>query len=395
MKNYREVADAVLERRDAYRKAQKKRRDTIIRTAAGSGVLCLMALLGLWIYRGNLTGPDSAGLSPDNPADAYYVLSESDAPESHSTESLADAGSITGDDGGMTASADTNGTAASEESIHGNASDPATDQESASSGGSFLPVSYSSLQFPQGQIVPDVISHYGSGGQSSAEILPFDEDMLSHCCAILEGTVTDMYLKTYSYDTYGDKFGEKEIYHNQASSVVYELTVGKVWYGDESLSGSSVLIEDETYLVDSCFSLKVGCDYVIPLSDTGQEKWIREEYAGGDLTRDSRYTTLYPHHPQIEVTADGKYLVSTDWQTLCSADDANVYMDVPADLGVYGDTLVEYHPENRAGEDGLITTEWRTLLISAYDANYYYDRMKLIEGDKFFIRLNQLTDRLP
>ena len=39
MKNYREVADAVLERRDAYRKAKERRRNIAMRAAAGGGVI--------------------------------------------------------------------------------------------------------------------------------------------------------------------------------------------------------------------------------------------------------------------------------------------------------------------------------------------------------------------
>ena len=47
MRNYREVAEAVLERRDAYEKKRKHTRRIVIRTAAGTGGLCLATLLGL------------------------------------------------------------------------------------------------------------------------------------------------------------------------------------------------------------------------------------------------------------------------------------------------------------------------------------------------------------
>lgn len=50
MRNYREVAEAVLERRDAYEKKRKHTRRIVIRTAAGTGGLCLATLLGLWIW---------------------------------------------------------------------------------------------------------------------------------------------------------------------------------------------------------------------------------------------------------------------------------------------------------------------------------------------------------
>lgn len=368
MKDYREVAKEVLERRDAYAAAQKKRGRTARKaaawaaTAAGVGGICLALLVGNGI---GLMEP--AGESASSPG-------QTACSGSHSTVSdTADSPEIPGGS---------------------DASGRPDDDSSQVSG--LLPVSYSSLPLAQGQVKPEVLLQYG-GSSSEADILPFSEEMLSKSCAILEGELTDMYLKHYTYDTYDDKFGTTEVYHNQASSIVYELRVDKVWYGDPALCGTSVLIEDETYLMDSYFSLKVGCSYVIPLRDVGEQKAIWKDYAGGDLTRDSRYATLYPHHPQIEVTLDGDYVVTDDWETLCSGKVQDIDLEVPTDgtQAPYQDTLIEYHPENQAGEDGLITTEWRTLLISRYDARYYYDRLKLMEADEFFIQLNGLIQGLP
>ena len=409
MRNYREVAEAVLERRDAYEKKRKHTRRIVIRTAAGTGGLCLAALLGLWIYGEGPLSPDSAGMSPSG-SEAYYALSDSGASNADGSKGLPATGSTADGSGnpavssenvgdGTAVSSDSNGsgTAAPGAGADGNA--PANSgnsngaqqlppgQENASADGGLLPVSYSSLNLPQGQISPDILTQFSAGSQSIADVLPFSEDMLSESSAILEGRITDMYLKRYTYDTYNDKFGPRELYHNQSSSVVYELTVDRVLYGDESLSGTSVLIEDDTYLMDTYFSLKVGRSYVIPVSDLDSEKAIWEEYAGGDLTRDGRYTTLYPHHPQIEVTSDGDYIVTTEWGTLCPDSARDIDLDVPEN------TLVEYHPENEAGKDGLITTEWRTLMISAYDAIFYYDKMKLVSADEFFIQLDRLLDK--
>ncbi len=393
MKNYREVAETVLKRRDAYKKAQKHRRDVIFRSAAG-GVLCLIALMGLWVYRSGSGYPDNSG-TPLSDSDVYYALSESNSSESDGSGDLSGSDSTAEGGNDLTATADDTGSgglAASGEDSGDTAPDapyPATGQEPPSQGSGMLPVSYSSLSLPQGQVMPEIISAYAASGQSEAEILPFSEDLLSKSSAILEGRITDMYLKRYAYDTYDDKFGQEEVYHNQSSSVVYELTVDKVWYGDESLSGTSVLIEDDIYLIDSYFSLKVGRSYVIPVCDLDEEKWIWGEYAGGDLKRDGSYTTLYPHHPQIEVTSDGDYIVTTDWETLCPDTARPIQLDIPEN------SLVEYHPENKASEDGLITTEWRTLLVSAYDMIYYYDKLKLVGADEFFIQLNRLIDQLP
>ena len=383
MKNYREVADAVLERRDAYRKAKERRRNIAMRAAAGGGVLCLMALL-LTKYGNGGMHPDGAGV-PLSDSDVYYAVSDSGASNAHGSGGLAGSGSTT-DGGGSLA-------APGERVIDGSDAPnvpPASGQETASKEDSgMLPISYSSLPLPQGQVMPDILLEYAASSQSTADVLPFSEELLAESSAILEGRITDMYLKRYTYDTYNDKFGPREVYHNQSSSVVYELTVDKVWYGDESLTGTSVLIEDDIYLIDSYFSLKVGRSYVIPVCDLAPEKQIWEEYARGDLTRDGRYTTLYPHHPQIEVTSDGDYIVTTDWETLCPEGASPIRLDIPEN------SFVEYHPENKAGEDGLITTEWRTLLISPYDMVYYYDKLKLVGADEFFIQLNRLIDQLP
>lgn len=402
MKSDREIARSVLERRNAFFMARRKRKERIARAAAGAAVLCLMTAFGIRIWQADCDA-SSSDASPDGIESNGRIAALASGNDSNVPAEESSGSGSADRSAGATPPAIGNGTIASAadsstgtggpsvtESNGADCGDtPAASQEEVPTEDAPLPVSYSSLSLPQGQIKPDILSHYSAGSQSTADILPFDEDMLSESSAILEGTITDMYLKHYTYDTYDDKFGPRELYHNQSSSVVYELTVDRVWYGDESLSGTSVLIEDDIYLMDSYFSLKVGRSYVIPVSPQGSELWILDEYAGGDITRDGRYTTLYPYHPQIEVTMDGDYMVTTDWETLCPAGARDVELDIPES------TLVEYHPENRAGENGLITTEWRTLMISAYDAVYYYDKLKLIKSDEFFIQLNRLIDSLP
>ncbi len=376
MKNDREIARIVLERRDAILMARRKRRKRITQAAA----LCLIAVFSIriWQAENDISAFDTSadGAESSNPV---VALDDSNNPNALAKNSNSNTGAPLPQDADEAIAA----AAASSAGNGGSEVSRSTEQQAS------LPVSYSSLSLPQGQIRPEILSHYSAVSQSTAEILPFSEDMLSESSAILEGTITDIYLKQYTYDTYNDKFGPKELYHNQSSSVVYKLTVDRVWYGDESLSDTSVLIEDDTYLMDSYFSLKAGRSYVIPVCDLDSELQIWEEYAGGDLTRDGRYTTLYPHHPQIEVTMDGDYIVTTDWDTLCPDNALDVELDIPEN------TLVEYHPENPAGENGLITTEWRTLMISVYDAVYYYDKLKLVESDEFFIQLNRLIDSLP
>ena len=190
MKNYREVADAVLERRDAYRKAKERRRNIAMRAAAGGGVLCLMALL-LTIYGNGGMHPDGAGV-PLSDSDVYYSVSDSGTSNAHGSDGLAGSGSTT-DGGGSPA-------APGEHVIDGsdapNASLPASGQETASKEDSgMLPISYSSLPLPQGQVMPDILLEYAASSQSTADVLPFSEELLAESSAILEGRITDMYLK--------------------------------------------------------------------------------------------------------------------------------------------------------------------------------------------------------
>lgn len=383
MKSYEEVAQDVFKRRDEYLREKRRRRKTVGRGACVMAGLCVIVLAaaGIWQY----------GTADSNPADGApseiaRTMAAGDGGGSDGTGALADSGDSNDIPQGIN-DGDQTGSAESLSAV-------GTEGLSAASSGN-LPVSYDSLQLPPGQIKPDILVQF-KDGLANADVLPFDEDMLSDCCAILEGEITDMYLKNYSYDTYDDKFGSTEIYHNQASSVVYELTVSKVWYGDQSLSGTSVLIEDDVYLMDSCFSLKTGRSYVIPIQDAGETRQVWR-YAGGDLTKDSRYAILYPYHPQIEATLDGSYIVSTDWKSLCPEDAPaiDISTEPGGEVGSYTDTYVEYHPENQAGPDGLITTEWRTILVSQNDAVFYYDKMKLVESSEFFIQLNRLIERLP
>lgn len=359
MKDYREIAERVLERRNVYMEAKRIRIRNVKRAATVTSAFCLVTLLGIGALRGS--------------ADNNGILDMVTSP----LKAICSIQGINGAVGDLEAQS---------------APDLKNTLDTAVSNG-IVSVNYSSLNLPIGQIDADVIMQYGSSS-AAVDIAAFDESMLSDCCAVLEGEITDMYVKHYNYDTYHDKFGEKEQYHNMSSSVVYELEVDKVWYGDKFLPGTSVLVEDTFYLTDSYFSLKIGCSYVIPIYSSGETIYLRtEEYAGGDITKDSSYSTLYPHHPQIEVTMDGNYVVTDDWKTLCSGDAIEINMDTFDGRNIE-DTLIEYHPQLNSEEGGFVTTEWRTLLISRYDANYYYNKVKLIEADAFRDRLLRLIGTL-
>lgn len=179
-------------------------------------------------------------------------------------------------------------------------------------------INYSNIALPSAQVDAFLMEQYAG---VSIDIAPFDEAFLSECCGVLEGTVTRIYPKHYTYDFYDDKFGETELYHSYADTVVYELEIEKVWYGEAFAEGSEILIEDQFFFPDSLFSLMVGRSYVLPIYREGDtvRTIATKEVASGDLSRDSVYSTKYPFHPQITRTEDGCYLVTTDWPSLTAA----------------------------------------------------------------------------
>ena len=176
-------------------------------------------------------------------------------------------------------------------------------------------INYNNIELPSAQTDPVLMEQFAS---VSIDIAPFDEAVLSECCGILEGRITKIYSKHYTYDFYDDKFGEMELYHSYSDSIIYELEVEKVWYGTAFSEGSTILIEDQFYFPDSYFALMEGRSYVLPIFEYGDTVMTGAtgEIASGDLSRDSIYCTEYPFHPQITRTEDGCYLVTTDWPSL-------------------------------------------------------------------------------
>lgn len=188
------------------------------------------------------------------------------------------------------------------------------------------PVYYSDLELAEGSLDEEALSLSES---SMMDIKEFDESMLSQdsCCMIIEGTVTNLYVKHYFYDVYDDKFEENGILHGRTDTVVYEIAVDKTWYGTDA-SGETIFVEDTSYFTEPILSVKQGKRYVLPLYEYGERIWTGvHEYAGGDITRESCYSTIYPYHPQIEVTMDGEYLISQDWITLVEKNAREVIMD--------------------------------------------------------------------
>lgn len=192
------------------------------------------------------------------------------------------------------------------------------------------PVYYSSLMLADSEINQDALS---LSDTSMIDVIAFDEALLSQdsCIMIIEGTVVDLYVKHYEYDVYNDKFDENDTMHSWADTVIYEIAVDKTWFG-EDVSGGTILVEDTTYFGHPTLAIKEGQRYVLPLCEYGDTIWtLGHEYAGGNITRESKYCTIYPEHPQIEVTDDGFYLISDDWETLVRKNAKEVIMDTLED----------------------------------------------------------------
>lgn len=194
---------------------------------------------------------------------------------------------------------------------------------------------YSSLMLPEKELNEEALS---VSEASMMDIVSFDESMLSDCCMIVEGIVKEVYVKHYNYDIYSDKFEENGILHGMTDTIVYEVEVEKTWYG-EDISGETIHIEDNSYVTEPIFAVKAGGRYVLPIYESGETVWtLGHEYAGGDITRETPYSTLYPFHPQIEVTSDGSYIVSQDWETL-TANAIEIVMDTLDDDDFWKDKM--------------------------------------------------------
>lgn len=222
------------------------------------------------------------------------------------------------------------------------------------------PVYYSDLMLANSVLneeVPD-LSESAVSESALLDITSFDESDLSQapCCMIIEGTVVDLYVKHYNYDIYSDKFEENGILHSCTDTVVYEVAVDKTWLG-EDISGGTILIEDTSYFTEPILAVKEGGRYVLPLYEYGNSVWeLGHEYAGGDITRETVYSTIYPFHPQIEVTNDGSYVVSQDWTTLAANNAKEIIMDTLDDDDFWKDKM--YLVDEKAFEEQM------TILIS-------------------------------
>lgn len=180
------------------------------------------------------------------------------------------------------------------------------------------PVNLGDLNLPKGTVSKDVKNADNSMAMCVAA---FNEKMLKDSVAILEGTITKAYVKEYNYRLHCDKF-EKDGYLNETDkTVVYEMDVEKVWYGDGFKTGKFIFEErSHVCMEDDVFELREGCRYVLPFYKGDKKIWNGDDYADGDITKESEYSIVYNFHPQIQVTNDNEYIVCEAFKTLTHTD---------------------------------------------------------------------------
>ena len=230
----------------------------------------------------------------------------------------------------------------------------------------YSPVMLSSLLIPDAEIAPGITA---SGKE--ADIAPFKEESVGCCCAIIEGKVTGVTPKRYTseYHWIGEQWNT--IYYT--NTVLYEIKIEKVWYGDGFEVGQTFLLEDdEISICDPIMTYRVGRTYVIPVINHGYElnhlviqKPRIDSEITGDTEYESPYGSIYPYgFPQITKTDDGKYLTLTDFPTLTSEPCVHVIVDDGSEFA-----------------DSFEMTD------------FLRDKLRLIDGDVFAERMEELVSK--
>lgn len=176
-----------------------------------------------------------------------------------------------------------------------------------------------------------------------------------------EVTVAGMEVKDYRYDVASDKFEPNGVLHIQDQTMVYQVQVEQVWYGESVQPGETVLLEDLAYgNIDASCLLAVGGRYVLPIVRQGDTLPEWQEVVSGDITLTSPYGIYYPYQPPIQRTLDGDYLLISDWTTLAERS-----------------RPVEMDPSSLDPE-----------------LAYYEDRMRLVTGEDFARQMEALIQKM-
>lgn len=193
-------------------------------------------------------------------------------------------------------------------------------------------------------------------GYHSTDIASFNENHLKECVAIIEGEVLSVKEKEYTIVYEYDKFDTNTL-TEKTNTLIYEIKIEKVWYGNIK-ENEIITVQDEIFASSGTFSLAEGGTYVLPLYDSGEDIRIDmagQKYLSGETKRESKYSTLYPFHPQIEKTDSG-YLFTADWKTLVAEETKEVTVDVPLFEEYYADKL-------RLNSEDVFERQFEQLLI--------------------------------
>ena len=240
-------------------------------------------------------------------------------------------------------------------------------------------------------------------GSHMADMVGFDEGLLKGAAWVVEGTVLDVWTADHTYVVRAPgKFGAETMtitYPLQSNVTVFR--VGRVFHGDPALAGQTLTLEDKLFLYDGHFGCRIGVTYIFGAVDLGEDAAIEhlngdEELLSGDLTRNSRYATLYGACvPPIEkaANADG-FLVPDCWVSLTDESDRTVLFDdtaLAAAVPAAGTTALS--PETQAGEDSYVAMQPGGNEIPPA-ATYYKDHIRFVPADVFEQRFNALLNEL-
>ncbi|MBR5514732.1 MAG: hypothetical protein IKU52_00850 [Clostridia bacterium] len=192
------------------------------------------------------------------------------------------------------------------------------------------PVAYSSLSF-YGDKKTFIPSQSANQSLVTVDIAPFYESYTENC-DFIEGVITNVYEKCYEYTLPATK--SEGTAHAYTISVIYEFEIEKSRRGKHK-AGERILIEDMQIGCGEQFYMKKGHKYLVPIENAGDDIAIfglNADKAKGETKRQTPYTTVYPYHPQIEITKNGYYFFSNDWESL-AAENALKVTDVEFDGG--------------------------------------------------------------
>ena len=228
----------------------------------------------------------------------------------------------------------------------------------------YSPVPISSLSIPSA----NVNSSIHGDGRADIALLREKDIVSGRSISIIEGRVTNVYTKeyVYRYRTAGEEWDTID----KTWTCIYEIEIGKVWYGDEFSAGQTVVVEDEWNGPVEPVTVPVeGRTYVFPIekmvsNEIYHIQWVRPRIEGevtGETERTSRYEARDAFLFRITKTDGGEYLVHTGYTTLTAEPCRHVIIDDESILG------------------GITP--------------YFSDKIRLLDGEEFAARMDDLIGK--